>query len=548
MQTFYVEKRFADFRELINSSAALYGGRTAFVQKSRKAGGQKLTYRELRERYYALCSRFLACGLRGKRIAILGPNSLEWVLSYLAAATVGVAVPLDKELHDADIAHFTAYAACAAICVADDRAESLSADSMQVYRFSEVMLLTGVKNASDKKAVDDIPLRKDEMQVLIFTSGTTGHAKGVCLSQFAICSDIYSTVQAVKIKPKDVTLSFLPLHHTYECTLNCLLFLSRGAKITYCDELAGLQKPMAAYRPPVLVVVPALLKLLARRIRQSIARTCPKKYRPVFESESLTAALASTPLPLRRLIGAKVRQSLGGRLRLLIVGAADLDTALIDDFAALGIRTLQGYGLTECAPLLAGNNDFYLNPKSTGVAMPGIRLKIDSPNADGVGEILAQGDNLFLGYFRDPQATADAFRDGYFRTGDLGRMDDDGALYIRGRIKNVIVAENGKNIYPEELESRLARYAEVGEALVVRADGRNGSIVKAKIFPNLEFIKGVLGRIPSKAEIEACIHSIVQTVNHQIPVYKRIALVDILDSPLEKTGSQKIKRCGPNLA
>lgn len=136
MQTFYVEKRFADFRELINSSAALYGGRTAFVQKSRKAGGQKLTYRELRERYYALCSRFLACGLRGKRIAILGPNSLEWVLSYLAAATVGVAVPLDKELHDADIAHFTAYAACAAICVADDWAESLSADSMQVYRFS----------------------------------------------------------------------------------------------------------------------------------------------------------------------------------------------------------------------------------------------------------------------------------------------------------------------------------------------------------------------------------------------------------------------------
>ena len=198
MQTFYVEKRFADFRELINSSAALYGGRTAFVQKSRKAGGQKLTYRELRERYYALCSRFLACGLRGKRIAILGPNSLEWVLSYLAAATVGVAVPLDKELHDADIAHFTAYAACAAICVADDRAESLSADSMQVYRFSEVMLLSGVKNASDEKAVDGIPLRKDEMQVLIFTSGTTGHAKGVCLSQFAICSDIYSTVQAVK--------------------------------------------------------------------------------------------------------------------------------------------------------------------------------------------------------------------------------------------------------------------------------------------------------------------------------------------------------------
>ena len=390
----YRETRFADFRELINHSAAHYGRRTAFAIKTADGWLRQISYREFRQRYYALCARLAADGLRGARIAVTGPNCYEWVLAYVAAATVGVAVPLDRELQAADIANFVRSADCRAVCLADGMAQDLLPalpHGLRVYRFSGLEEGSGEPTPAEVAAIDGIFIAPDRMQVLIFTSGTTGSVKGVCLSQFAICSDIYSTVRAVKIRPQDVTLSVLPLHHTYECTLNCLLPLSRGAKITYCEGLTKIQKNIVEYSPTVLVVVPALLGVLSRRICHSVARECPKRYRPLFEAGRLAGAMAAVPFPLRRLIRARVGKSLGGRLRLMIVGAADLDPALVEDFASLGIRTLQGYGLTECAPLLAGNNDFYLNPRSTGIAMPGIQLKIDRPNAEGVGEILARG-------------------------------------------------------------------------------------------------------------------------------------------------------------
>ncbi len=548
MKKMYSEKRFSDFRELINNSADKYGNRTAFEIKTPYSKKINISYREFRQRFYTLCNQFLASGLQGKRIAIIGKNCFEWVLSYVTAATVGIAVPLDKELKAADIENFIQSAACEAVCFADEMAANIPSCTMLKYRFSELILQSEYTHKTDCNAVDNIIINKNEMQVLIFTSGTTGNAKGVCLSQFAILSDIYSTVRAVKIKSTDVTLSILPLHHTYECTLNCLLLLSRGAKIAYCDGLMKIQKNLAEYSPTVLVVVPALLKLLHKRLRLSITQECPKKYKTLFETEGLQAALSKTPFLIRRLICAKVKRALGGKLRVFIVGAASLDTSLVNDFAALGIRTLQGYGLTECAPLLAGNNDFYWNPKSTGIAMPGIELKIDAPNADGIGEILAKGDNIMLEYFNDPEATKNVFRDGWFCTGDLGRMDADGALYIHGRIKNVIVIENGKNIYPEELESRLTEHSEVGEALVVGTDDKEGVRVKAKIFPNMDFIKNLLGHIPSRKEIEDSVQAIVRKVNNQMPGYRRISIVDILENPLEKTTTQKIKRYGGNLS
>lgn len=552
MKKLYSEKRFSDFRGIINHSAAHFGRRCAFETKTQDGTSRKVTYRELRERFYTLCNRFLADGLCGRRIAVIGKNSFEWVLSYLAAATVGVVVPLDRELQGGDIENFLRSADCAAFCADEEATKKVSPDllsGMHEYRFSDLSALSEGKNVACE-AVDALTIRPDETQILIFTSGTTGNAKGVCLSQFAVCSDIYSTVRAVRIRKKDVTLSILPLHHTYECTLNCLLILSRGAKITYCDGLTKIQKNLTEYSPSVLVVVPALLKMLNKRIRASLAKECPEKYRTLFETETLADALRKIPFPVRRIIRAKVRASLGGNLRLFIVGAAALDTGLVEDFLAIGIRTLQGYGLTECAPLLAGNNDFYLNPASTGVAMPGIRLKIDHPSADGVGEILAKGDNIMLGYFNDPEATKRVFRDGWFCTGDLGQMDPDGALYIRGRIKNVIVTENGKNIYPEELETRIALHPEIGEVLVVgiNDEKKSETHIKAKIFPNLDFIKKLLGHIPTKQEIEEYIRKVINVVNKEMPGYKRISVIDILTSPFEKTTTQKIRRYGANLA
>jgi len=547
---FYKEKHFSNYREIINYSAGHFKDRAAFKIKRPDDSYLHISYRELENRYYTLCGIFLDMGLRHKRIAVVGGNCFEWVLAYMCASTVGCAVPLDKELCADDLKDFIEAAECDAVCCADkyiDKLIPILSDEMLSISFGEIMDMSVQRGYDDHAEVDNIDIPRDRMQILIFTSGTTGNSKGVCLSQYNICSNIYSTVSSVKIKPKDITLSILPLHHTYECTLNCMLFLSRGGRITYCQSLKKLPKNMAEYHPTVLVVVPALLKVLDKRIKNTIAKECPEKYRTYFENETLADALGRTPYIVRRVIRAKVRRTLGGQLRLFIVGAAELDPMLVKDFAALGIRTLQGYGLTECSPLLAGNSDFYWNAASTGIAMRDVELKVDAPNAEGIGEIIARGDNIMLGYFKDEAANEAVFRGGWFHTGDLGCMDSEGALYIKGRIKNVIVTSNGKNIYPEELETRLSQHPEIGEALVVGSYDRNGVCVKAKILPNLDFLREKLGRIPTAEDIQAAVQSVIRDVNEVVPSYKHIKMIEILEFALEKTTTQKIKRCGGNL-
>lgn len=295
------------------------------------------------------------------------------------------------------------------------------------------------------------------------------------------------------------------------------------------------------------MVVPALLKMVDKKICQSVKEKCPSKYKELFERYSFAEAVGKLPFVIRKIISSKVKASLGGKTRLFIVGAADLDSAIVEDFQALGIKVLQGYGLTECSPLLAGNSDFYFNPKSTGIAIPDVQLKIDEPNEEGIGEILAKGENIMLGYFQDEEATNKAFKDGWFRTGDLGRMDCDGALYITGRSKNVIVTENGKNIYPEELEARLANFPEIEDVLVVASKERGKTEVKARIFPNIDVIKKKLGHIPSISDIKNSLGKIISDINEKMPRYKHINNYEVLDCALEKTTTRKIKRFGNNV-
>lgn len=548
MNQIYSEQKFQSFREIIDNCHTVYKNKTAFRNKTAEGKYEKISYAVFCEHYYRLCDTFLSRGLRGARIAVIGKNCYEWVLSYLAAATVGVAVPLDKELGEEDIQNFLDAAECRTVCAGEAVADKAGGDGRTVFSFSDIRQMASRPGEIDYAAVRAIVPDKKEMQVLIFTSGTTGHSKGVCLSQYNICSNIHSTVSMVKITAKDTVMSILPLHHTYECTLGCLLVLSKGGCITYAESLTKIARNISEYSPTALVVVPELLKTLARRIRSSIAKECPKKYQPLYQKLTLSEALAKTPFLIRKVIRSKVRKTLGGRLRLFIVGAADLDTSLVEDFMALGIRTLQGYGLTECSPLLAGNNDFYCNPKSTGAAIPGVSLKIDAPNGEGVGEILAKGENIMLGYYKDEAATRAVFQDGWFCTGDLGRMDPDGALYITGRKKNIIVTENGKNIYPEELETRIAEFDEVGDVIVVADRAGGKTQVKAKIFPNLAFLRSKFGHEPTAAEKESAIRRVVDFVNSKMPGYKHIRVTEILTVALEKTTTRKIKRFGNNLA
>jgi long-chain acyl-CoA synthetase len=539
---------YENFREIIYSSALKFSKKTAFQIKKGNGRYQYVTYSQFKKDYRSLGTHFLNLRLRGKRIAVIGRNSYQWVLHYLCAATVGVVVAIDHELSPEDMRDFITSAGCSAIC-----ADTGIIERLRPLFGSDLLLLSLQRSLPtmpvNDHRIDRLPIKDEKMSVLIFTSGTSGHSKGVCLSQRNICANIYATSRIVKVTPHDKTLSILPLHHTYECTLNCLLILSRGACIAYADSLNAIRRNLLEYSPTLLVVVPALLELVDKRLQATIIKGCPEKYKSVFQNASIAEALQKLPVLSRMIIRHKVKRALGGKIRTCIVGAADLSPAVVKDFLALGIRPLQGYGLTECAPLLAGNNDFYLNPVSTGVAIPGVELKIDHANEAGVGEILAKGDNVMLGYYNDPEATAGAFRNGYFCTGDLGYLDKDGALYIKGRMKNVIVTANGKNIYPEELEARLLEKKSISEALILSGNSRRGeTCVKAKIFPNFNNIAGILGHLPTKEEIYANIKTIIDEVNNKMPGYKRIRVFEVLEKEFEKTTTRKIMRYGRNLA
>lgn len=550
MNDMYNVDRLDSFRQLVDLSAKKYGRRTAFLLRGAEGKERKIKYSEFRRRYYNLCSYFLSQGLEGKYIAVIGNNCYQWVLSYLAAASVGVVVPLDKELSAEDIDGFLNYAKVQAVCGDKAAIEKLAFESSGSYKFfsfDDIDDEYSVTPCNDMSQIDGIKILKDEMRVLIFTSGTTGSAKGVCLSQNNLLADIQFALSMIKIKSSDLTLSILPLHHTYECTLNCILMLARGACIAYADSLLKVTKNVVEYSPSILVVVPAILKMIDKKICQSVKEKCPEKYKGIFEKYPFAAAVKKLPRIVRSVISSKVKASLGGALRVFIVGAADLDTTIVENFGALGIRVLQGYGLTECSPLLAGNGDFYFNAKSTGRAIPGVKIKIDSPNEDGIGEILALGENIMLGYYKDESATQKVFEGGWFHTGDLGRMDEDGALYIMGRSKNVIVTENGKNIYPEELEAKLYNFPEVADAIVVASCSKGKTQVKAKVFPNLDVIKKKLGRMPSLSEVKSYIGKIICDINAKMPGYKRISNYEVLDGALEKTTTRKVKRFGKNV-
>ncbi len=549
-----------DFRQLVYGSAEKYGKLPAF-----KLRDKIITYNEFMEDYRSLCTALLEMGFEDSRIAVIGANSYGWIISYLAAATIGVAVPLDKELEVEDIENFLEAADCKVIFGDSASLKKLAkgngrAKDIEAYSLSEACPLYkktvfdliwdgGLEYVSGTTEMDTMEIDPEEMHVLLFTSGTTGNAKGVCLSQKNICANIMSIASMVKVDPSRHALSVLPIHHTYESTIGHLLLLSAGGCISYCDGLRYVGKNMKEYSPSVIIAVPLLLEFMLRTIEKSIRAGLPEKYTQ-DKDMPLTDLLASLPAILRMIVLRKVRKSLGGKLKLLIVGAAAIKPEIIAAFDALGITTYQGYGLTETAPLLAGNNDFFRNIEAVGLPIHGVEISILNPNDEGVGEIMARGDNIMLGYYNDPEATAAVMQDGFFRTGDLGRFDEEGFLYITGRCKNVIVTKNGKNIYPEELEDRLLENELVEEAIVIGAQSKNKDDVtaKAKIYPSMDALKEQNGgEEPDAERIAAMIKDVVEGINDKMPAYKRITIIEVVREPFEKTSTKKIKRFGANV-
>ena len=559
----YEVREFHNFRKLLEQSEALYGNSPAFKVKNQIGQILDISYTRFKADVEALGTALLDLGLDGCKVAVAGANSYKWCTSYLAVGGgVGVVVPTDKELPFDDILSILTVSESKAIIFDERFGEKLLEHR---DRLPKGLILISMDSSKDEDGIlsydlllnngyrligtgDSAYFDKDvegnKLTVLLFTSGTTGMSKAVMLSADNICSDVRSIMGFVKINKGERILSLLPIHHTYECSVTFLCCIYGGVTICFCDGLRYITKNLEEYSPNILIVVPLILERFYNRIIKAIEKEKGGAAKIALGS-AIAKVAGAVKIDVSDLFFGKIKKAFGGSIRLIISGAAGIDSDVIKNMNRFGIRTFQGYGLTECSPIIICNSDKDNKYDSIGKPIPYVEAKIDNPDENGVGEICVKGPMVMLGYYKDPEATRATFDpDGWFHTGDLGSVDKDGHYYIRGRCKSVIVTQNGKNVYPEELESLLLREAAVKECIVSDAeDERGNTIVFARIFPDLTAIGAAHGnRAITEKEISKAVSDAVKAINSQVVSYKAIRRFEIVDKEFEKTTTSKIKR------
>ncbi len=559
----YEVREFHNFRELLNQSEALYGNSPAFKIKNQIGQILDISYTRFKGDVEALGTALLNLGLDGAKIAVAGMNSYKWCMSYLAIGCgVGVVVPTDKELPIDDILNVLTVSESKAIIFDKKFGEKLLEHR---DRLPKGLILISMEQQKDKDGILSFDLLLNsgyhligkgysdyldrdvegyKMTVLLFTSGTTGMSKAVMLSADNICSDVRAIMGFVNINKGERILSILPIHHTYECTVTFLCCIYGGVTICFCDGLRYITKNLEEYKPNILIVVPLVLEKFYKRIMKAIEKERGGVAKVALGS-AITKVAGAAKLDVSNLFFGKIKKAFGGSIRLIISGAAGIEPEIIRNMNRFGIQTFQGYGLTECSPIVICNSDKDNKYDSIGKPIPYVEAKIVNPDENGIGEICVKGPMVMLGYYKDPEATKAAFDyNGWYHTGDLGRTDKDGHYYICGRCKNVIVTTNGKNVYPEELESMLLKENAVKECIVTgREDERGNTIVFARIFPDLKAIGETYGnRNITDKEISKAVSDAVKSVNSQVVSYKAVKRFEIVNKEFEKTTTSKIKR------
>ena len=556
----YEVRKIRDLRDMLRQSTDLYGDQTAFMIKRMRGGPyENITMREFANDVDALGTALLHQVSAGSRVAILAETRYEWYLSYLGVTNgTGIVVPLDKELPGIEIASMLNRAEVDLLIYSkskQDLIDEIRADIPGVKKFIAMdppkekstlyfwdLLKEGRRLlAEGDRTFLDAPIDPEAMTILLFTSGTTARAKAVMLSQRNICANLEGMCSMLYIGPGDTFLSVLPLHHTYECTCGFLCQVYRGCTIAVCEGLLQITQNIKESKPTMILVVPLMLEMFHRAIMKKAKAT--KKLARKFEfGLRLTRFLRLFGIDLRRKIFAPVHESFGGNLRMLISGGAAIDPRILRDMQDLGIAAVQGYGLTECAPILALNRDIYFKDHAAGLPLPGVEMKVVDPDEDGIGELAGRGPNVMLGYYKRPDLTAKAIMDGWFHTGDLGFVDDIGWVYITGRKKNVIVTKTGKNIYPEELEGYMQHIKYIEEVLVHGVEREDDTVIGAQIRPNYETIYEEFGEGYSEESIFNLLKKAVSDLNDKLPIYKHIREITIRADDFVKTTTKKIKR------
>lgn len=554
----------SNLKDMLEQSTKLFGEKDAFWLKAKNDSYEGVTYKDLKNEVDALGTALVKLGLKDKFIAVIGENRYEWCVTYLAAVNgTGIVVPLDRELPATEVENLLTRSNASAIIFSGKHEKdmrnisavlptveyfiNMDADDNENGFISYKKLLAEGKSllAEGDRSFIDAPVDADAFSVLIFTSGTTDLAKGVMLSHKNIVTDIMSVCSVLYIDDTDSTLCMLPLHHTYACTTSFLLMLYNGCRISFIDGLKYIAKNMKETSPTLLLAVPLILEAMYKKVWDQISKqksTARKAKIGLFVSNATYNLFG---LDIRRKVFKQIHDNIGGKVRLIISGAAGIDPTVSKGFRSFGITLLQGYGLTECSPIVTVNQEGKFRDDSIGLPLPCDEVMIFKPNKEGIGELIVKGDNVMLGYFGNKLATEKVLRDGWFFTGDLGKMNKSGFFTITGRKKNVIVTKNGKNIYPEEVEACLDKSLYIAESMVYGKydEASEETFVYAQVVPLLENIKEKLGKAQiTSDEIFKIIDAEVKAVNKNMPLYKRIRRFTVREEEFAKTSTKKIKR------
>ena len=548
-----------DLKDMLNKTRKLYGDKIGYKIKTGQGTYKTYTHKEIRDMINYLGTALISLGLKDKRIGVIGENRYEWELAYLSVICgVGIIVPMDKSLPANELEEVIERSEVEAIFYSKKNEDnikkikyndnnklkhliSMDTDIHEEGIYSEKELIEKGRELVEtgNREYIDAKINPEEMNVMLFTSGTTSKSKVVALSHKNLVTNVMDIASVLDIDSSDRGLSFLPLHHVYECTVGMLVSLYIGAERAFCDGIRHIIENLNEYKITYAAFVPAIYENMYKNIRRIL-----EKEKKLDETEKLMQEYKDKPMEEKKKIFKEIHDMFGGNIKLFISGAAALDKEVIETFRNWGINLCQAYGLTETSPVIGIETNEYFRLGSIGKALPHVKAKVEDIDENGIGELVVKGSNIMLGYFQNEEATKEVMKDGWFYTGDLAKIDKDGYIFICGRKKSVIVLKNGKNIFPEEMENLVNKIEGVKESFVFgkqQTDDKDNIKIHVKIVFDREIMKEAY-KVEKDDEIYRVLSDKIKEINRIMPKYKAIRGIIISEETLIKTTTNKIKR------